>query len=56
MRAQLNDHDYLLPQVQAAIIEGGLEIPRGEDATAFPAFRFSLLTTAVAHCTKRGLM
>jgi pilus assembly protein CpaF len=36
---QLNDHDYLLPQVQAAIIEGGLEIPRGEDAAAFPAFR-----------------
>ncbi len=39
MRVQLNDHDYLLPQVQAAIIEGGLEIPRGEDAAAFPAFR-----------------
>jgi pilus assembly protein CpaF len=39
VRAQLNDHDYLLPQVQAAIIEGGIEIPRGEDAAAFPAFR-----------------
>ena len=39
MKAQLNDHDHLLPQVQAAIIEGGLEIPRGEDAAAFPTFR-----------------
>lgn len=36
---QLTDYDYLLPQVQAAIIAGGLEIPRGEDATVFPAFR-----------------
>jgi pilus assembly protein CpaF len=36
---QASDYDYLLPQVQAAIIEGGLEISRGEDATAFPAFR-----------------
>ena len=36
---QASDYDYLLPQVQAAIIEGGIEIPRGEDAAAFPAFR-----------------
>ena len=26
---QPSDYDTLLPQVQAAIIEGGIEIPRG---------------------------
>src|SRR5512136_2121629 len=39
---QSSDYDTLLPQVQAAILQGGVEIPRSEDAAAFGAFRARL--------------
>ena len=40
--APLADYDYLLPEVQAAILQGGLEIPRSEAAAAFETFRARL--------------
>jgi pilus assembly protein CpaF len=38
----LSDYDYLLPQVQAAILQGGVEIPKGAEAAAFPTFQARL--------------
>jgi pilus assembly protein CpaF len=40
--ASPTDYDSLLPQVQAAILQGGVEIPRSEDSAAFGAFRARL--------------
>ena len=38
----LSRYDHLLPQVQAAIVQRNIEIPKGEDAAAFGAFRARL--------------
>lgn len=48
-----NDYDYLLPQVQAAISAGGIELPRGADAAAFPAFR-ARIASLLAGVLPRG--